>query len=93
MQNEPKLQNAQINTYPFIQRTYENIRPFGNPKTNPKRTQTKPISKNAKMNINSVKTKDYENKLVFRHKKNEPKTKPISIMGKNEHNLSLHKGL
>ena len=67
--------------------------PFGHQKTNPKRTQTKPNSERAKMTINSVKTKDYENKLVFRHKKNEPKTNPISIMGKNEHNLSLHKGL
>ena len=36
MQNEPKLQNAQINTYPFLQRTYENIRPFWPPKNEPK---------------------------------------------------------
>jgi len=62
-------------------------------KTNPKQSQTKPISKNAKMNITSVKTRNYENKSLWKAKKNKAKSNPIFAKGKNEHKFSLHKGL
>ena len=56
MQNEPKLQNAQINTYPFLQRTYENIRPFwppkNEPKTNPNEAKLRKGKNERKLSIN-----------------------------------------
>ena len=90
MQNKPNFRKTKINTYPFLQRTYENIRPFWPPKNEPK---TKPNSERTKMNITSVKTRDYENKLVFEHQKNKAKSNPISTKSKNRCNLRLHKGL
>jgi len=47
-------------------------------KTNPKRTQTKPISKNAKMNAYSFMQRTYDEILHFFSRKNEAKTNPIS---------------
>src|SRR4030042_5720815 len=43
---------------------------FSNPKTNPKRTQTKPISKTAKINVNCLSQKDYEQNIAFFRQKN-----------------------
>ena len=58
MQNEPKLQNAQINTYPFLQRTYESIRPFwppkNEPKTNPNEAKLRKGKNEHKLSINKV---------------------------------------
>jgi hypothetical protein len=97
MQNKPNFKNAQINTCPFIQKTYEKycpLRPLKNePKTNPKRTQTKPNSKMTKINAKPLIQRDYEQKMVISHQKNEPKTNPICRKAKNEHKPLLHKGL
>jgi len=61
---------------------------FGNRKTKPIQSQTKPISKNAKMNANYFVQRDYEQKMAFFRQKNKANSKPISKTSKNEHKLS-----
>ena len=65
MQNEPKFQNAQINTYPFLQRTYENIRPFWPPKNEPKTNPNEANLKNRKNVRNLFPAKDLQWNLPF----------------------------
>ena len=52
MQNEPKFKKAQMNASTVLTNDYDNWtlgeRGKNEPKTNPKRTQTKPIAKNQK---------------------------------------------
>ena len=54
------------------------LTPFGYQKTNPKQTQTKPISERAKMSINCFSQRSYGKISPFRAKKNKAKTNPIS---------------
>ena len=65
--------------------------PFGHPKTNPKRTQTKPNSKRSKMNANSVLTRYYENKWSLGPKKTKPKRSQFSLRPKMNINSLLAK--
>ena len=49
-------------------------------KTNPKRTQSKPIKPNlpdAQMSVNSILTKDYERNDIFAVPENKANSKPI----------------
>jgi len=50
---------------------------FGNQKTKPIQSQTKPISKMPKMNTNCFIQRNYEQKPVFGRKKNKANSKPI----------------
>jgi hypothetical protein len=77
----------------FCKQLKEKYVDFGDQKTNPKQTQTNPISKMTKMNASSVLTRDYEQKMVISRPKNKAKTNPISAKAKNEHNFIYYKVL
>jgi len=85
MQNEPNLPKAQMNVNIFPTKDYENKSNWtlgeNEPKTNPKRTQSKPNKPNlpeAQMSANSILTRDYENQRLRRLPQNKPNSNPIS---------------
>jgi len=73
MQNEPKLQNVEMNASAYNTKGYENLRTFCRPKNEPKRTQNEPKLKNAIMNVTPLLTDYYENIRLCSRPKNEPK--------------------
>ena len=90
MQNEPNFQKGQMNVRSLVTMYYENTSDWtlgeNEPKTNPIRTQTNPISKKAEMNTKSFMTKDYEKNRAFRLRKTNPiqtQSNPISKMNVN----------
>jgi len=66
---------------------------FGNEKTKPIQSQTKPICKMPKMDANYLKQRDYEKNACWKPKKNKANSKPISKASKNQRKLSINKGL
>ncbi len=98
MQNEPNFKKVKFNATYAIAKDYEQKDTWSirknEPKTNPIRTQSKPIKaktkpiqtqykanfRKAKMNVNSLITKDYRKNDAFAVQKNKPKTNPIHWM-------------
>jgi hypothetical protein len=66
---------------------------LGYRKTNPKRTQTKPISKIAKMHSTIAIQRTYDEIRPIYRQKNEAKTNPISTKSKNERKFFYNNGL
>ena len=72
MQNKPNFPNTPISITPVITKNYI-TNDFANPpKTNPKRTQSKPIRQMLKMTTTTFITSDYIKKGRFRPKKTNP---------------------
>ena len=86
MQNKPNLPEGKNDAKCVFTKDYENkwqrrVRK-NKPNTNPKQTQTNPISEKPKMNLNFYSTKDYDNKPRLRapgkQTQNKPNSNPIS---------------
>jgi hypothetical protein len=72
---KPILKSYQFTQSLLQEQLTKNFAPFGNQKTKPKQSQTKPISKIEKMNANSVLPKDYEQKMTFFRQKKQSQFK------------------
>jgi len=70
----------QMNISIYYTKDYQNFIPLAGqknkPNSNPKQTQSNPISEMPKMNVNSILTKDYERNDIFTAPENKPNTNP-----------------
>ena len=76
LQNKPNFQIAQMNVSSFLTKNYENTSDStlgeNKPNTNPKQTQTNPISQSLKMNVTVCPTGNYQNQPLRRLPENKP---------------------